>query len=212
MKIVVLGSHKGLGFQCVKALLQSAKVTSVLGLSRQDSGVYEDHPKYRFISCDFTKIYDSNNDFESLLKELKDFEPDVFIYVAGGGPHGVFSSKAWKDHEWSIKLNFLFPAKLVWALMSSALTKKVQFIYVGSAIAESEEGDVLGPSYAAGKCAMKGLFNSVQHDHANFNFQWISPGYMDTELLPPKATPRVLGQEILAPEIVAQQILELIRA
>lgn len=219
MKSVVLGSHKGLGFECVKALLNNKKITHVLGYSRHDCGEFNHEPRYQFKSYDFTKAYEDLALFENLFSDLESFEPDCIIYCAGGGPHGEFASKHWKDHEWAIKLNFLFPAKLLWALGQVSkktpmeMPKTLKFVYVGSAIAESEGGDKLGPSYAAAKWAMKGLWASIKNNKGSenqkyqFEFTWINPGYMDTDLLPPRASPRHSGEPLLDPKNVAYEIL-----
>ncbi len=212
-RVIVLGSNKGLGFACVSALLENDGVIQVLGLSRKDSGIHNKNPKYAFKAFDFTAAYDSPSIFLEVLKLIEDFEPTQIIYSAGGGPFGEFGQKNWKDHEWAIKLNFLFPAKLVWALMSSKkLINECNFLYVGSAIAESESGDALGPSYAAGKWAMKGLYLSImasQSDsdkYSKLKMKWISPGYMDTDLLPKGSIPRLNGR-VEDPKVVAKEIL-----
>lgn len=212
-RIIVLGSHKGLGFSCVSALLENRSVSQVLGLSRKDSGEFLEHKKYQFRSYDFTAAYDSNVIFDEILTLVEEFKPTQIIYCAGGGPYGEFQQKQWKDHEWALKLNFLFPAKLLWSLMTSkSFTKNSTFLYVGSAIAESDFGDAMGPSYAAAKWAMKGLFLSVLAAEqssgvkSKINLKWISPGYMDTDLLPKGSSPRLKGQ-VEDPKVVAKEIL-----
>jgi hypothetical protein len=192
-RVAVLGSHKGLGFECVK----------VLGLSRKNSETYHFSSNYTFKSFDFTKLVSDELEFNHFIQTLKSFNPTQVMYVAGGGPFGHFASKNWKDHEWSIKLNFLFPAKLLWALKQPGdfLDLKT-FLYLGSEIAESETGDRLGPSYAAGKWAMKGLFKSLKSVSDQLLLEWISPGYMDTDLLPHGSAPRLSGS-IANPKDVA---------
>jgi NAD(P)-dependent dehydrogenase (short-subunit alcohol dehydrogenase family) len=205
-RVVVLGSHKGLGYQCVKALLAHKQIDSVLGLSRQDSGDFSLNPKYKFGSFDFTKVYDDVASFDSLISALEEFKPTALIYCAGGGPHGSYFDKAWKDHAWALKLNFLFPAKLIWHFAKPPYLKV--FAYVGSAIAESEDGDPDGASYAAAKWGMKGLIKSLKASNSMVRFTVFSPGYMDTELVPQGAKPRQAGGQLQDPSLVAQEIVQ----
>jgi short-subunit dehydrogenase len=227
MKTIVFGSHKGLGFECVKALMLKPGKNEVLGFSRKDSGFFLDQKNYQFKSYDFTKVYNDEDLFQQLLAEVLIFEPDNILYCAGGGPYGEYTQKNWKDHEWAIKLNFLFPAKLLWALSSNLKPAKdssqslnsTKFFYVGSSIAESVDGDAHGPSYAASKWAMKGLIASIKAAESdsqsvggsalnkNLDIRLFSPGYMDTELLPPGAAPRTHGDVIQNPGEVAKEIL-----
>lgn len=208
---VILGSHKGLGYHLVKRLLKLESTAQVLGFSRQDSGKFKDHEKYKFLSFDFTKVYDDeilfNKIKQTILELSADKLPLKIIYVAGGGPFGDYSSKDWKDHEWAIKLNFLFPAKLIHSLK---LLPEIQFLYVGSAIAEDAGGDAYGPSYAASKWAMKGLIASIKKDPKGLHCLHFSPSYMDTEMLPKNSFPRRENLNISDPQEVAAQILSLV--
>lgn len=224
-RVIVFGSHKGLGYECVKALLNNNNVDSVLGLSRKDSGDFAIHDKYHYLSFDFTKAYSDEALYENLLSVILSFNPNHFIYCAGGGPYGTYESKEWKDHEWALKLNFLFPARLIWSLLrdlkskAKTVSQPINFIYIGSAIAESDQGDILGPSYAAAKWAMKGLVKSLSGSAGPINFKIVSPGYMDTDLLPKGSAPRSLSTaipmslimpleaQLLDPKAVARDII-----
>lgn len=215
-KCLVLGSHKGLGLSCVKLLLKQESVSHILGISRLDSGLFTSESRYCFYSSDLTKLYDQEVLFREVLKNIKEFNPDQIIYCAGGGPFGEFSSKAWKDHEWAIKLNFLFPAKLVWSILRDVEFKaSLQFLYVGSSIAESNEGDPYGASYASAKWAMKGLLKSLDSSQIKYGsekvqYLWMSPGYMNTDLLPKGSEPRISGEHIDSPDIIAQKIISML--
>lgn len=206
-RVAIFGSHKGLGFECTRLLLESKSV-QVLGFSRKDTAFFESDPNYIFKSYDFTKLVSDEAEFSNCLQDLKNFNPTHVLYVAGGGPYGNFFHKSWKDHEWAFKLNFTFPAKLLWTLGHHKDFFDLQeFLYVGSEIAESSNGDPLGPSYAAGKWAMKGLFKSIQASGSRINLNWISPGYMDTDLLPQGSTPR-LQSDLVHPKHVAEKCIQ----
>ncbi len=212
IKVIVLGSHKGLGHECVKSLINISKVKSVLGLSRHDSNDFLNTNKYQFKSFDFTQAYSDEKLYQELLTDVSNFKANYLIYCAGGGPHGKYEAKDWKDHEWALKLNFLFPAKLIWSILKRNQDAKelVQspftFLYIGSAIAESDQGDSLGPSYAAAKWAMKGLIKSLNGTPGSINIKIISPGYMNTTLLPLGSAPRSSNQDILDVKDVVKEI------
>ena len=207
MKYIVFGSHKGLGFELVQSLLCQDFTDCVWGLSRKDQGLSNN--KYMFTPMDFTKCFDEETKFNPLVQDILSFQPDFLFYCAGGGPYGSLEDHKWKDHEWAIKLNFLFPAKLIWALNINSL--QAEFYYIGSQIAESQKGDPQGPSYASGKWAMKGLIYSLKNSKKTLygmNCHIFSPGYMDTDLLPKNSQPRREGTNIASPQKVAQELLK----
>ena len=204
MKYIVFGSHKGLGFRLVQTLLSRKSTDYVWGLSRKDQGILSS--KYIFTPMDFTQCVDEELKFKNLVQDILSFKPHFLFYCAGGGPYGPLERYEWKDHEWAIKLNFLFPAKLIWALQEHL---KASFYYVGSQIAESPQGDPMGPSYASAKWAMKGLINSLKGlEQTSLKCDIFSPGYMDTDLLPKNSEPRRQGVDIVSPEQVAQELLK----
>lgn len=203
MRWLVFGSHKGLGAELVAQILSLQGEHQVLAISRKDKSLYVSDQRYQFLSYDLTQ----EENHADILNVIKDFNPEKIIYSAGGGPYAEYGQKKWFDHHWAIKLNFVFPAKLCWFLSQQSMSSK--FIYIGSQIAESEKGDPMGPSYAASKWAMKGLIFSLQQHYPN-QFHIFSPGYMDTELLPKNAYPRVNGLEIKSPKEVAKEILNLV--
>lgn len=203
---MILGSHKGLGAALVKSLLSSGHESSdtgalsVVGVSRKDSHAWGEDPRYTFLSYDF-----SNEKFyESLLTQIQMFSPDQIIYCAGGGPFGPYGEQKWHSHEWAFKVNFELPAQICWWLATQAIP--TQMTYIGSSIAEAECGDPAGPSYAASKWAMRGLISSLQ-EHYPQKFLLFSPGYMDTDMLPPKSAPRESGQDLLRPDDVASELI-----
>ncbi len=204
-KVVVLGSHKGLGYHCVKSLLALDSVDKVLGFSRFESGDFVHDEKYQFYAYDFTKVYGHQELFQNLWHVLQEFKPTHIIYCAGGGPYGLFKDKAWKDHEWALKLNFLFPAHLLWHLSQNL--EPCSFTFVGSAIAESSTGDAMGPSYTAAKWAMKGLIRSINNQQPSLKINIFSPGYMDTDLLPQGAKPRQIEGLVRDPSLLAKELL-----
>ena len=106
--------------------------------------------------------------------------------MAGGGPHGKFQSKEFKDHLWAYKLNLLFPAELIhWSLRNLSLK---QFVLVGSSVAESN-ADPLASSYSSAKHGLKGLVSSINAEGCDFDLRLFSPPYMDTDLLPNNSQP-----------------------
>lgn len=189
-KIVLLGASRGLG-QAVARRLQEMNV-EVTCFSRSS-----------LEAMDFSKEAEWPNFIDRLAK----LNPDRLFYFAGGGPHGEYFKKEWKDHLWSLRVNFLFPAFLLSQIAEFSSLKQV--VFVGSAIAESEP-DPQAASYAAGKAALKNLLLSihVEQKSPQLDLRLFSPGYMDTGLLPANAWPRRQPGLVKAPAAVADAFLE----
>lgn len=128
-------------------------------------------------------VSQSENQLEELLINfLKEGAIQTLFYVAGGGPHGNFFKKAWRDHLWAWQVSFLSIARLLFLIPKSILSIK-RVVIVGSAIAESQ-GDPGAASYSAAKHALRGLVDSIVKEESSVEVKLFSPGYMDTDLLP----------------------------
>lgn len=196
--IAILGASRGLGYQLACQL----KSQAFLYLASRNV----DKLRQEFESPHQVETFDFTNEpsWMELTEQLKTKNIQRVFYIAGGGPHGSYASKQWKDHHWAYKLNFLFPSYLLHAgLNNSSLFQ--QFIYIGSDICEAKS-DPGGASYCASKHAMKGLISSIQAEGINFDLRLFSPGYMDTDMLPPQSTPRKNNMNILNPKEVACEL------
>lgn len=162
---------------------------------------------------------------ERILSALKAGNYRQIFYVAGGGPFGSYWKKEWKDHAWSFQVSFQTPAQILHGLSRIDRrdgvqgTHPVQFIAIGSAIAENRP-EIHGAAYAASKRALRGLIESIQLEDAfgraptvqressssNLDVRLYSPGYMDTNLLPKNAWPRREGKPILDVSVVARDL------
>lgn len=193
MKILILGGSRGLGL-ALKNQLQS-RGHEVVAFSRSTER-----------KMDFTDDSQWSLHIGALAKE----NPDQIIYCAGGGPHGNFSEKNFRDHLWALKLNFEFPAYLLHQILQrpGQWANLQQICFVGSSIAESLP-DARASSYAAAKHALRGLIQSVQlEDHGALDIRLFSPGYMDTALLPRNAWPRQKAGLVKSPEEIAKALIE----
>ncbi|OQW51896.1 MAG: hypothetical protein A4S09_09520 [Proteobacteria bacterium SG_bin7] len=189
-KVLVLGASRGLGATVVKNLTGKFEIISV---SRKTD-------KFKL---DFSKPDEQKKAFDLVLE----IRPSRVFYFAGGGPFGKFEDKEWKDHQWSLEVNFLFPARLLNHVMKNKLDLK-QIAFVGSLIAENN-AHPMGASYGAGKSALKSLLESVNIEGKNsIDIRLFSPGYMDTEMLPKNAYPRREGVKLLSPNFVAEKFCE----
>lgn len=212
-KIAVLGASRGLGAEVAKLLGADESVSELLLISRKKNlmdGLKAELIKARpnelkieIFQADFSR----DQEQERSLQALKKFEPTQILYCAGGGPHGPYASKDWKDHLWSFQVNFLFPVRLIhWALHFAENTKKLsKMIFVGSAVAENAL-EPNGASYAAGKIALKSLIQNVNSSQNLIDLRLFSPGYMDTELLPKGSKPRK-DHGIWSPHRVAAKLV-----
>ena len=140
-------------------------------------------------------------DQDKVIELARSFNPTRLFYFAGGGPFGAFSEKNWRDHEWALKVNFLFPAKLIHVFAKDPQNLK-QLIVTGSAIAEAKP-DENASSYSTAKHALKALFENLQKEKLILDLRLFSPAYMNTDLLPQKSWPREL-EKVLDPTEVAK--------
>lgn len=196
--IAILGASRGLGLELAKHLSQTEQL--FLAARNVESLKAEFSAPHMVQSFDFTR----ENLWEELFQQLKNQNIKRIIYCAGGGPFGEYAQKAWKDHMWAYRLNFLFPAFLLHACLKENELFQ-QFIYVGSDICE-DRPDPKASSYSASKHAMKGLLTSIQAEAPRFDVRLFSPGYMDTHMLTPNAKPRQDQMSLLSPEFVAKQL------
>lgn len=191
-RAVILGASRGLGAQL--ATYARAEGWDVTGLSRK---VQAQGAGFTAILADFTKAEGQ----ETVLQHVLQNPFKKLFYVAGGGPFGLFHERSWKDHQWALEVSFLFPAKLLHALACAGRFQ--QTIIVGSSIAESD-ADPMAASYAAAKHALKGLVLSLRQEYPQWDLRLFSPGYMDTDMLPPNAAVRKPG--VYDPAVVAREL------
>ncbi len=195
-RALVFGASRGLGRAVVEHANLHFEGLSVVEVSRKSPS----HP------LDLTKVNDQNKAAEMI--EGQDF--DLVIYCAGGGPHGEFSSKEWKDHAWALHLNLYGPMFLIhrWLNARKGSKGEGRFVVVGSRIAE-QNPDPFASSYAAGKAGLYGFVSSLQLElKESKNKVWLfSPGYMNTEMLPSTAKVRHDGSKLMSAETAAQAML-----
>lgn len=208
LKFILLGASRGLGWATYLALKKKYPECQVLLVSRKihlkEKELFEND---QFFTFDFSKA----TALPLLTDTLEDFKPTHLIYFAAGGPFGFFEQKNWGSHEWALQVSFLTPAFLLhWALNH---LKSFQFVFIGSAIAESKP-DPQAASYCASKHALKGLIESVHaelHEKKQSHIKLVlfSPGYMKTDLLPAHSWPYEKGL-VQSAEIVADELLSLL--
>lgn len=150
--------------------------------------------------CDFSKQESWPHILETIIQQ----KPTRFFYFAGGGPWGPYPDKKWASHEWTYRVNFLFPAFFLSQTLPESLG---QVLFVGSRIAESAP-DPGAASYSASKHALKGLVTTLQAEKSlTFDLRLLSPGYLDTALLPANAWPRQVTGLVSQPKAIAERTL-----
>ncbi len=196
-RIAILGASRGLGWAVYQEILKQFPEIHFLLVSRKISEHQNQvSANTDLLAQDFSKVPIS----PIFLSELKSFNPTRIIYVAGGGPYGVFQEKKWTDHVWALNTTMLYPAELLHAILqyqfetnSLGWAKLAQITFVGSQIAESK-ADPMAASYAAAKHGLKGLISTVQSETLHEpNVLLFSPGYMQTDMLPPHSWPVTQG-------------------
>ncbi len=212
-KVMIVGASRGLGAAVSRFLVEHVKgIEKAIFISRKEdllkrlhSSLAEKIPLIETRACDMSLIEDQNIVSRLILDE----GPDLVIYCAGGGPHGDFASKEWKDHRWAIEVGMAAPLRLLHTWIQCRDKEKMgKFIIVGSRIAESSP-DFKAASYAASKHGLLGFIESVQPETKdNQNKVWLfSPGYMDTDMIPATAPVRHDGSKIMGVETAAQALL-----
>lgn len=210
-RIAILGSSRGLGLAISQYFAKQNSKTQLLLASRKIKNTMAQLKSSDFFNLEPTQINSFTCDFsisdnlDPLLNELWQFKPNKIFYVSGGGPFGDYQTKGWKDHQWALNVNLLFPAELLHRVMSTPVHFKelTQIVFVGSAIAENRP-DPKSASYATAKHGLKGLISSIQKEEPDIDIRLFSPGYIDTQLLPPNAWPRQAQNKIHKTETLAQ--------
>ncbi len=193
-KVAILGASRGLGSCLAKVAAMAG--SDVRGFARKAGPAYD---RVTYHLADFSNEEGQCAVLENLLSHPVE---RVFITV-GGGPFGPYGQREFKDHLWAWQVTFLFPARVVHALMATG--RSCQIILTGSSVAESH-GDPGAASYASAKHALHGLHSSLRLENPEWDLRLFSPGYMDTTLLPRNAAVRSVG--VWAPEQVAEDLWE----
>ena len=200
-KWILLGASRGLGYQFAKRSLQSGLCQSLVVASRkiEKSEFPKSNVPIEKWVCDFA----DPSQWESYAQKIIESQASRIFYFAGGGPYGNFATKAWKDHQWAFRLNFEFPAFVLHQILKQKNT--CQLVFIGSAIADNSP-DPGAASYSASKHALRGLISSVQAEETAIDLRLYSPGYMDTDLLPPDAWPRQQAGKVLPTDKVVDDL------
>lgn len=185
----LLGASRGLGFEFSKLVPTLDKEIALFLASRSIN------------SFDFSKA----DLFEYYCEKIAETNPQRIFYFAAGGTYGPFQKYAWKDHLWTMNVDFNFPAFLLRYFLNRKQSLK-QMVFIGSEIAESRP-DPNAAMYCAAKHALKGLVSSVQQENPPIEVILFSPGYMDTQLLPKHAWPREKGL-VANPSQIAKELLK----
>ena len=135
------------------------------------------------VQADFSR----QSDGAFLVELVKKQKIKRLFYFAGGGPYGPFTDKEWKDHRWALQVSLLTPAFLVHQLFNE--THLEQMVFVGSLVAD-DKPDPLAASYACAKHGLRGLVTTLIQEPHQKDLRFFRPGYMDTDMLPPKASVR----------------------
>ena len=206
-KFILLGASRGLGWQTYLQLAKKNERQFLLSSRKIHDKKAEVSSGTFLLEQDFSKVPVS----AEFLQQLRQFSPTCLIYFAGGGPYGLFQDKKWSDHMWSLQTSFLYPAELLHQIMRDVQNwpQLKTIALIGSSIAEAQ-GDPKAASYAAAKHALKGLVDSVNTEQKTApQVLLFSPGYMQTDLLPPNSEPRS-SHRAENPVVVAERLIEYI--
>jgi len=187
-RVLVLGGSRGLG----KALVDLLQTKKIFAESLSRKSVH---------SFDFSKT----ESWPDVVHKIRALQPTRIFYCAAGGPYGDFQKYEWKDQAWSLRVTFEFPAYLIHQLLKAPLTNLKQVCVIGSSIAENQ-ADPGAAMYCAAKHGLKGLILTLQQQDLAFDLRLLSPGYMNTDLLPKGSKPRNQGQSV-DPSLIAEMMI-----
>lgn len=187
-RVLVLGGSRGLG----KALVDHFQTNKISVESLSRKSVH---------SFDFSKT----ESWPEIVEKIRALQPTRIFYCAAGGPYGDFQKYEWKDHAWSLRVTFELPAYLIHQLLKAPLTNLKQVSVIGSSIAENQ-ADPGAAMYCAAKHSLKGLILTLQQQDLAFDLRLLSPGYMNTDLLPKGSKPRNQGQSV-DPSLIAEMMI-----
>lgn len=206
--IAFLGCSRGLGRAVCLSMHEKLPVDFSLLVARSQSSL-ESLSKELTTPNKILKLDLAKPDcLPQIMDELSANKVKRVFYFAAGGPHGLFAKKEWKDHLWSLQVSFLTPSELFHGILSRPeLSCVEQIIFVGSLVADSKP-DPLAASYASAKHGLRGLVESVQKEDLACDVRFFRPGYMNTDLLPKNALPRIQGTGLLEPAQVAKQFVD----
>lgn len=195
---LILGASRGLGRELAKEILRGGE--KVVGVARKGDRLDQlakEFPNFLPVVADFSKPK-GQADVLALLTQQKFAR--VF-YCAGGGPYGSYHQRDWLSHQWALDVTFTMAARIL--LQLSADKQPPQTVLIGSAVAESEP-DPGAASYCAAKHALRGLYESLKVEYPDWDLRLYSPGYMDTDMIPPNAAVR--NRRLHSPVDVAKEL------
>lgn len=195
---LILGASRGLGRELARVILEAnGKVTGVARKADKLAQIAQEYSAFEYVVADFTKLEGQS----LVLKLLRDRKFDRVFYCAGGGPYGPFHQFSWASHQWAFDVTFTFAAQVLHQLAREP--NPPQMTLIGSAVAESRP-DPGAVSYCAAKHALRGLFECLKLEYPNWDLRLYSPGYMDTDMIPPNAAVRKKG--VHSPRAVAEDV------
>lgn len=184
-KVFIIGGRRGFGRAIANEWRSAYPTSRVLISSRRPEAD---------VICDLSLP----ESVEHLLLFLEKEQPERVFCVAGGGPHGPYASKQWKDHQWALEVSLRAPLRMAHYCLQSQWCQ--QLVFVGSAIAESS-ADPHAAAYSAAKHGLLGFLRTVVQE-TDKDVRLFSPGYMATDMLPSNAATR-LGAAVMDPAQVA---------
>ena len=136
---------------------------------------------------------------------------DVLVHNAGGAPpHGAFERSRIADWDRTLRVNLRAPMLLTQALLAD-LRRGTDPAIVFIASVAGMTGSAGAAAYCAAKFGVRGfaqaLFEEVRED--GIRVAVISPGFVDTALIPPNR--KIRRERMLRPDDVAAAVLFAVR-
>lgn len=198
---VLIGASKGLGNSFLKLATAKEPLSRFIVVSRTSPLVNADKTLETSLVTHLKYDLSKQEDQLEILRELDRLGSQKatnlgidgsinlrIVYFSGGGPHGKFEDKEFKDHEWAWQVSFMAAARLIHHCYTIS-AQVSQVCVIGSSVSENQP-EPLAISYAVAKRALASLVKELQVTSPPFDLRLFSPGYMNTSMLPPKSWPR----------------------
>ncbi|MFT5664377.1 MAG: 3-hydroxy acid dehydrogenase/malonic semialdehyde reductase [Urechidicola sp.] len=208
MKILISGASSGIGLATAKLLLEMNH--QVTGISRQPETAQLDHPGFKLLQLDLSRLEDCDRKLKFLLKE---YSFECFIHCAGYGHFGSIEQFSVTQIDQAIRVNLTSALVLCRQLVPMfRRQKKGRLIFIGSESALS--AGKKGVLYSAAKFGLRGFCQALREDCAKdgVGVSLINPGMVRSPFFDEQSfAPASLSENAIETEDVAKLICQILQ-
>lgn len=208
MKILISGASSGIGLATAKLLLEMNH--QVTGISRQPETAQLDHPGFKLLQLDLSRLEDCDRKLKFLLKE---YSFECFIHCAGYGHFGSIEQFSVTQIDQAIRVNLTSALVLCRQLVPMfRRQKKGRLIFIGSESALS--AGKKGVLYSAAKFGLRGFCQALREDCAKdgIGVSLVNPGMVRSPFFDGQSfAPADLPENAIETEDIAKLICQILQ-